>query len=224
MDFDAPNTSVLQRIHSKTVKPKTPVLRIVWRRVAAACLLTGISIGVITFIKKPAEKIAAITSTNLNSSFMAYTETTLPIKKDTIKNIVYPKQKTEKNLAGNNKKPEKSTPIDPYELLNSFEHNYSQLAKLQLRAIRNTPVLRETQNYFSDFKKTLKQMDLDESAIRKNIKENGLSNVLLEQLINIYQEKIALLKTLQNEINEMNEKIKQNHTSADSIAPNFINI
>ncbi len=37
-------------------------------------------------------------------------------------------------------------------------------------------------------------MDQDEQAVRNDLKTSGLTNVILEQLINVYQQKLSLLK------------------------------
>ena len=98
------------------------------------------------------------------------------------------------------------------------------MVKLQLKNIRSTPVYGETADYFNVFKQTLKQIDTDEANIKNNIKTNGLNDVLLEQLINVYQEKINVLKNLQQEMNKINNKVKDNQLPSDSLKSHFINI
>lgn len=66
-------------------------------------------------------------------------------------------------------------------------------------------------------------MDLDEVAIRNNIRRRGISNVSLEQLINVYQQKLDVLKSLQAEINKMNTRVKEN-TTTDSLSKYYLNI
>jgi hypothetical protein len=67
-------------------------------------------------------------------------------------------------------------------------------------------------------------MDADEAATRNLIKMNGLSSGLLQQLINIYQEKLNVLKNLQTEINKINSRVKQNQLPTDTLTTHFINI
>ena len=52
-------------------------------------------------------------------------------------------------------------------------------------------------------------MDQDERLVRKNIAENGLTEEILTQLININQLKLTVLKKLQIEINKTNSRYQQ---------------
>lgn len=114
--------------------------------------------------------------------------------------------------------------VNPYELLGSFSHNYRQLVKLQLKSIRRTPVLAEDPAYFDDFKTALVQIDRNEKGIRAVIKKQGISEDLIEQLINLYQQKLDVLKTLQSEINKLNNRAKEDHPRSDSLSGYFLNI
>lgn len=114
--------------------------------------------------------------------------------------------------------------VDPYELLGSYSSNYRQLVKLQLRSIRRTAVLAEDPAYFDDFKRTLVQMDRDEKNIRSVIRKQGFSEDLLEQLISIYQQKLDVLKTLQSEINKLNNRARETKPKSDSLGGYYLNI
>jgi hypothetical protein len=95
---------------------------------------------------------------------------------------------------------------------------------LQLSTIRGTPVYNETEDYFDGLKTQFRQAEADESNIKNTIKKQGLTDELLEQMIAIYQQKINLLKTLQSQITIINKKVKENHTTTDSLKTSFINI
>ncbi|MCP9751283.1 hypothetical protein [Ferruginibacter sp. HRS2-29] len=117
----------------------------------------------------------------------------------------------------------KKKPDERYALMKSFKESYGELVNYQLQNIRTTPVYAENPAYFNDFKTRLRQMDTDEAAIRTNIRQNGISNTLIEQLINVYQQKLDVLKSLQQEINKMNTRVQQENP-ADSLNKYYLNI
>ena len=52
-------------------------------------------------------------------------------------------------------------------------------------------------------------MDEDEMLLKKDIESYGMNDQLLEALINIYQQKLNLLKILKAEIHKMNKTTKE---------------
>ncbi len=52
-------------------------------------------------------------------------------------------------------------------------------------------------SYFKDFKLQMQQMEKDEKQIKVFISKNGMTDELLDQLINVYQQKLTMLKQLQ---------------------------
>jgi hypothetical protein len=67
-------------------------------------------------------------------------------------------------------------------------------------------------------------MERDEQNIKRDIRKGGLTDELLDQLINVYQQKLNMLKQLQNEIHKTNNRFKQNRGPVDSTKPYFLNI
>jgi len=224
MEIDTPSENVLQRIQAQTAtKQKGKLYSMFVKLAAAACILAAIGFGIkyffyrgdktqIDIVKTPATEIK-----KLPDSFKT------PVEPDTLKNTIAATT-IEPN---SNTKPVTSIKKEitlPYQLMNSFEHNYAQLVNLQLKTIRHTPLYGETPDYFNDFKKTLHQIDNDEATVKSNIKTNGLNDELLEQLINVYQQKIDVLKSLQHEMNKMNNKVKENQQPSDTLRSHYINI
>lgn len=82
----------------------------------------------------------------------------------------------------------------------------------------------ESSDYFTDFKIQINQLEKDEKSIKAEIVKRGLSDQLLNQLMNIYQIKLNTLKQLQLEMNKINNRIKQNRAPVDSVKTYFINI
>ncbi|MES2773434.1 MAG: hypothetical protein V4722_04590 [Bacteroidota bacterium] len=122
------------------------------------------------------------------------------------------------------KKGPAATSPDDMAIITPLQQSYAQLISLQLNRLRTTPVFAESPKYFDDFKVQLKQMDADEAAIKKEIKTNGLNDALLDQLINVSQQRLNLLKNLQTEINKMNNRVRQNQLPQDSTHSYFLNI
>jgi len=217
LDIDEPGETTWLNIQAATpvVKKLSPVA-LLYRYAAVLLVVTGLTIGIRLLLQnkqplKNADAFAFVTpvlSNNKKQPHTSFPSIAPETQYDPAK----------KSLA-NNKKPAR---IDPYELLGSFSNNYAQLVKLQLKSIRATPVWGEEPSYFSDFKFSLEQMDADEAALRKIIKRDGLDEHLLEQVINIYQQKLDLLKTLKSEIGKVNGSPKP--ANADSLKSYFINI
>ena len=82
----------------------------------------------------------------------------------------------------------------------------------------------ETPEYFNDFKIQIKQIEKDEKAIKSDIAKRGMTDELLDQLINIYEQKLNTLKQLQIEMNKTNNRFKQNRGPVDSTRTYFLNI
>ena len=82
----------------------------------------------------------------------------------------------------------------------------------------------ESADYFNDFKIQIKQMELDEKVIKSDIAKHGMNDVLLDQLINVYQQKLNVLKQLQIEMNKTNNRFKQNRGPVDSVKTYFLNL
>lgn len=217
LDIDEPGEAVWLNIEAAApvVKKLSPVA-LFYRYAAVLLVVAGLAIG-IRLLLQNREPVK-------NADAFAFVIPTLPgnnKKQQTILPSTAPVAQpgSEKKLLA---KIKKTAPIDPYELLGSFSNNYAQLVKLQLKSIRATPVWGEAPSYFSDFKSSLQQMDADEAALRTIIKRNGLDEHLLEQVINIYQQKLDLLKTLKSEIGKVNRSPKPTNTG--SLETYFINI
>jgi hypothetical protein len=223
MDVDAPADQLLQRIQMQTAgKKKGKLYTMLLRYAAVACVLAAIVLGS-RWLMKTADKKYIDTVTIEKTTPTKDTAGTLknePVA-DTINNIAAVTVKNEPVLS---KKTGRKKQALPYLIMNSFEYNYSQLVNLQLKNIRNTPVYGEAPGYFDGFKKTLVQIEGDELSIKKHIKAAGLNDALLEQLINVYQEKLNVLKNLQHEINKMNKKLKDSQQPSDTLTAHYINI
>lgn len=229
MDVDAPADAVWQRIQTtKAAKKKIPVRLLIFRVAAAACIVAIAFFGIQNFftadtkIVTPAA-IAKTADTNAQKNIAA-TPAIINATTDTTEQAPVAKASSIQTIKSNSKKNTQRNLSQPEQLLASFENNYAKLVALQLNTIRSTPVYNETEDYFDGLKTQFRQAEADESNIKNTIKKQGLTDELLEQMIAIYQQKINLLKTLQNQITLINKKVKENHTTTDSLKTSFINI
>jgi hypothetical protein len=80
---------------------------------------------------------------------------------------------------------------------------------MQLKKLEATPIHVESPGYFHAFKKEWYDMEKDEKKIKDDIRLYGLNDRALEQFIQLYQQKLLMLKQLQEEINKMNNRAQQ---------------
>jgi len=108
--------------------------------------------------------------------------------------------------------------------LSNMETGFTQIINLQKGKISTTPMYAESASYFDEFKAQINQLEQEEKQIKKEIAKKGLTDQQLDQLINLYQYKLTVLKQLQLEMNKTNNRYKQNRGPVDSTRAYFINI
>ncbi|HLD54006.1 MAG TPA: hypothetical protein VJA82_11930 [Sediminibacterium sp.] len=108
--------------------------------------------------------------------------------------------------------------------LANMETGFTQIINLQKGKISTTPMYAESASYFNEFKSQIIQLEQEEKQIKKEISKKGLTDQQLDQLINLYQYKLTVLKQLQLEMNKTNNRYKQNRGPVDSTRAYFINI
>lgn len=108
--------------------------------------------------------------------------------------------------------------------LNLTEASFTQVINLQKARISTTPIFAESPIYFKDFHTQLIQIEKDEKQIKHYIQKNGMSDELLDQLINVYQQKLNMLKLLQTEVQKLNSRYKQNRPDVDTMKTYFLNL
>ena len=82
----------------------------------------------------------------------------------------------------------------------------------------------ESAEYFKDFNTQIKLMEKEEKNIKSTIAKHGINNDLLDQLINLYQQKLTVLKQLQLEMNKTNNRFKQTRGPIDTTRTYFLSI
>ncbi len=229
MDVDTPRPQVWENIERATATPKKPATIIAFTRwAAAACILVLAGIGTWHVIADqqptPSTQVAQTVKPQLTP---AQKETVTPAIKEAIEEPVT--AKTE-NRHPNKQKPNKPINQKPTNTaadiaaLTNIENSFTQVINLQRARVSNTPMFAETPEYFNDFRIQIKQIEKDEKVIKSDIAKRGMNDELLDQLINLYQQKLNTLKQLQIEMNKTNNKFKQNRGPVDSARTYFLNI
>jgi hypothetical protein len=135
---------------------------------------------------------------------------------DMVRNTSKPKQARRKVRS--------QKPAELSDEIGIIDKSYSSLIDYQLRKLRATPLYAENGSYFSFYVEQFKQMDQDEQAVRNDIKTYGLTGEFLEQLINVYQQKLNVLKDLQTEVNKMNNKVREKQAPSEKAEVHYLNI
>jgi len=153
--------------------------------------------------------------------------TNAPVSKDAIvgstqPNLSKPTQSVQPTSAGISAAANNNS-IAMTALVN-MESGFTQIINLQKGKISTTPMYAESASYFNEFKAQINQLEQEEKQIKKEISKKGLTDHQLDQLINLYQYKLTVLKQLQLEMNKTNNRYKQNRGPVDSTRAYFINI
>lgn len=198
-----------------------------WVAAASVIILAGVGVYYLTqsnksgeVVKKEAPPVKTDSNKNIASD-----------KKEIPAEIVKPAEEQQQLVTikqPHQKLPVKQKSINPKNNTNTevdlLQQNFAVMIKHQEEKIRNTPIYAEDAGYFHFFKKQLDEMGSDEKILKDEVKKTGWTDYSVERLINIYQQKISLLKQLQFEINKMNNKAKQNNSTIQTQKPSFINI
>ncbi len=231
LDIDVPSNALWQNIAANIANEKRGKVRSLFIKLSiAACfiLLAGLGWFYIMPNNKSSESITNISKEEnkisprgnireLNENIVA---TILPkIEKVNSRANPLPQQKNIPIITST-----KSNSSTDNALLQNIETSFKQVIYLQKQRINTTPLMAESEDYFKDFSLQLKQMEVDEKRIKAVIKKQGFDNDLLDQLINIYQQKLNVLKQLQIEVNKTNNRYKQNREPIDTTKTYFLNI
>lgn len=225
LDVEEPSPAIWDRIERQQPMKKTTVVVMMTRWVAAACVLVLAGIGVWSLIQDKSDtELSNLTANVKTEQSIEGPATVVPENKT----VAIPKEMT---IAAKKETKTKNTPTtkaipERQDLIamNNIENSFKQVINLQRDKVSSTPMFAESDAYFTDFKIQIKQLEKDEKSIKAEIIKRGMSDQLLNQLINIYQIKLNTLKQLQLEMNKINNRIKQNRVPVDSVKTYFINI
>ncbi|MDB5210505.1 MAG: hypothetical protein JWQ30_1332 [Sediminibacterium sp.] len=224
--MDEPRPQVWQKIQlASQAEKKRPVIVMITRWAVAACILALAGIGAwYVFSEKKTVQVETV------STDKKPTVTPDPVKKDPVvieKNDAVVNAKTTAHI--NHKPAARSTqpPVNSQETLTNLrnlENSFTQVINLQRDRVSSMPMYAESPEYFADFKIQIRQMEKDEKVIKSDIAKRGMNDQLLDQLINLYQQKLNTLKQLQTEMNKTNNRYKQSRGPVDSTKTYFLNL
>ena len=109
------------------------------------------------------------------------------------------------------------------ESFGEMQKSFGIIINYQLEKIKSTPLYGEDDNYFSVFKKDFQDLTSDEQSVKNEIIQKGLSDVAIQKLITVYQQKILLLKRLQGEISKVNAHSPKTENTQQQ-KPTYINL
>lgn len=199
-----------------------------WSIAASVILLVGLGIFIINKSNKPESPVVKSTIEKILPPVIEQIDASI---KDVAKHIP-----NSNNLVSNKERNYPSAaPITTFhsvqelndedqEKLSLTEASFTQVINLQKARISTTPIFAESPNYFKDFHTQLTQIEKDEKQIKHYIQKNGMSDELLDQLINVYQQKLNMLKLLQTEVQKLNSRYKQNRPAVDTMKTYFLNL
>jgi len=226
-----PRSEVWQRIQQqKTVHGKT-VVRPVFRWVAAACML--LSVGLATYLwwdSKPSPEIVAERDPTEKQEkipeIIGRSDTSEPAISPSPGEVIADSAgaglaKSLKPVPAKPRKVVRPASSKERTLVDALEENYASIIKLQLKKLESTPIRVEGPGYFHAFKKQWYDMEKDEKKIKEDMQLYGLNDMVLTQFIQLYQQKLLLLKQLQEEINKMNNRAQQ-YPQMQTKSPSFL--
>ncbi len=241
LDEDMPSPRVWNNIELGTtpVNNSVPVVRMIrWAVAACVIALAGIGSWYLFTSKKSSEIERSIIAKTISKP-----STTTPNTIDTAA-INQPIKNNEPIIIATNTNKKQPSSIDKINassvkpnsavkpindpaftaLLNNVETSFTQVINLQKARISTYPMFAETADYFNDFNIQIKQMEKEEKNIKSTISRRGINNDLMDQLINLYQQKLTILKQLQLEMNKTNNRFKQNRGPVDTTRTYFLSI
>lgn len=230
-----PHPQVWKHIQRETQVIKKPVLPLIVKWMAAAAILAAVSI-LIYQLQRPAKpdgtQLAVTDPPKQDSSPVVNSpadagKPSTPVTETSIQELPGNKtikEKTPAPITGRIAKKErpvkKSNPVSP---LQAVEDNYATIINYQLQKLETTPIYAESPGYFHVFKKQWLDLERDEKKVKQDVKLYGLNNMVVDKLIQLYQQKLWLLKELQSEINKMNVRAKQ-HPDIQRTNPAYLKL
>ena len=239
LDVEEPGQRVWMSIHDKQIasKPAFSMFTIL-RYAAAACIIALAGIGIWHLTGNQTKEVVAIVKQKIDTlrgiqniktekdSLVAPLNMASANSDEHLKVNNHEGSEKLKATDSNNHKSSKGRERKTLEMgeLRYVENSFMQVINIEKQKLNNSPLYAESPAYFNDFKNRMMQMDNDEKMLRNDIRTKGPGSDMIDQLINIYQQKLNLLKQLQTEMNKMNSRYKQNKPASDSLSTYFLNI
>lgn len=230
-----PRPQVWKHVQRETQVVKKPVIPMMAKWIAAAAILVAVSI-LIYQLQRPAKpdttqlaggntkKPATSPESNGRTDSSVGTPSTAVIETPVVE-LPGPKLTREKTPASRRlaKKERSVAPAQSKSPLEAVEDNYATIINYQLQKLEKTPIYTESPGYFHVFKKQWLDLERDEKKVKQDVRQYGMNNNIVDKLIQLYQQKLWLLKELQSEINKMNVRAKQ-HPDIQRTNPAYLKL
>ena len=240
LDIDEPGEQHWENIHQQLFPKKGLVISIAVKWAVAACVVLLAGIGFFLIDKESKSKPMVVSPSVTKEAKSTNTQpasSTTNDKEDGSVNVrgVEPISQKEtvtastdarKEFAVEKKHAEPKRDYAAEKALQGVESSFTQVINLERERINTTPLNAEDPSYFKDFNQRIKEMETDEAIIKHDIRKQGITDDLLDRLINIYQQKLNVLKQLQTEIQKTNTRYKQSKQQGqpDNQKTYFLNI
>lgn len=236
LNIDEPSEESWQAIQQHLFPPKRKVVLLPIRWLAAACVVLLVGIGFFLFEKNNSEATVSIAPAKKEINNTVKVEPQPIIAPTTKENIelkrlgkgekVAVASNGKRRSGRNNKAIARPKEVEDAGInqLEGIENSFTQVINLEKTRVNSTPLNAEDPSYFKEFSLKIKEMEADEAMIKQEMRQQGITNDLLDRLINIYQQKLNVLKQLQNEIQKTNSRYKQARKVLDGQKTYFLNI
>ncbi|MBY0481065.1 MAG: hypothetical protein K2Q21_06905 [Chitinophagaceae bacterium] len=230
MDTDIPGERVWMGIQNSTSTDADSItvwFYTKWAVAAAILLIAGTSAWLLLNSSKNTSKQTELVK---NPNQLIPSPGTIRLDTTTIQNTnagLIAQNTVQKNIASKAlKHTDRKTPLpaSEFQQLHLLENSFVQVINLQKARVSTTPLYAESPEYFNDFAVQMKQMEQDEKAIKADIFKYGLTDSKLDQLINVYQQRLSVLKQLQTEMHKLNSRYKQNRVAVDTAKTYFLSL
>lgn len=215
LEIETPAVQAWKKISSSISTQKPAHVQHLKKRIfyylSAACVLFIIGLGVFRYVrdvparqgeevvKNPTFKNNSNASDTINIEANKNQLTATPSLPDE-HHIQTTKHKT---IAVTSLKPAKKQQRKslPPEVL-QVKKDYDELIAEQIKYTKSLALYGENASYFQEFMNDFKALENQEKELRKSIAQSGLKENSIDDLAMIYQQKLTVLKKLQNEINK----------------------
>jgi hypothetical protein len=215
LEIDIPDEASWEKISRFiSAKRRMPVQRIKKSLIylSAACIITIICLGVFRYINTVEPNLGKEIVKRISLRKATKASDTANIQESNNNQLIVKQPLPDQSLKQGNKnksiavaasksaKKQKENSL-PLEVL-QIQKDYDQLIAGQIAYTKSLAVYGENPSYFQEFMNDFKALENQEKELRKSIAENGLQENSIDDLAMIYQQKLTVLKKLQNEINK----------------------
>jgi len=222
LEIETPDAKSWEKISNRIKAKKPAYVQHIQKRIfyylSAACILVVIGLGIFRYMnnvpKNQAQSFANKPALKNNNVDTIDTATIGPNKNQLTAASSLPGESLKQNIKHKNIFVASSRPAKkqqrkllPPEVL-QIQKDYDKLVAGQVNYTKHLALYGESASYFQEFRDDFKILENQEKELKKSIAQNGIRENSIDDLISIYQQKLTVLKKLQNEINKTSNRNK----------------